>query len=1724
MCSITFVMSTSAIFDGETASANIAYATSDQVFVFSHQTPSPVANTLEQLAKNNVQNIFSTSPTIQTFPAAIDPITRLHALLSTGALVSVLASSRSLLSSIPHLFKFSSGQNALVLHIAAEHKTHTSSFGDFSDVMAVRQIGLALLSSSSVQEAHDLAAIAHAASVKTHTPFLHFFDSRRVSTESTTIDTLSGSTLSQLISEADITAYRANLSHHQATLPTPVYLRYKQRTSSTFAESAPSIASTVLSVMTQFADLTGRRYLPLEYIGHSQATSVIVAMGAGATVVEHAVRALLQTDPENRIGLLRIRLYRPWSNADFLAAVPETATRIAVLEPTTDYTSMWNPVFLDVAATYQANGNNNVVVVSGRYGVEELDFSPRAAAAVFEHLQTEKDSVRRFIVGGEAKAEEPDMVVIPVEPRHGSIVDALPKGSRQAVVVSGQSVGSAQELAVVLGEAIAAGEEAEGKTVQVYSVPYGEGANVSHVRYLPKRLVPVPSLIVDADVVVIRDPVSTNAAEAIGRLAEGGSIVLCGPWSDNVKAVSAAVPAAIKRAIASKKAGLFVTDVSGYGEQIEDAALLVVLAELLFRNSPNARERAMEVVRFRFPRHVLQIETTTANKLKVPEDWANAFSSDSGTTVTNGRARNPQQQESVRLPVETPYVRLLDQVFQDRLNLANAINTASIWTPNTANPSASNPEFGYGLLLAQIQQRDRLVDLVQQTLNDATIPTPADLHKQLSQWLLAVRPANKKPSAHHKIVAIVDGVLPLLEAHRTVHPRIVEIYSQRKHLIPKSNWLLGSDTWSYDLGQSGLHHVVASGENINLLIVDTTPYSHPVDRERSKKDIGLYAMSFGSAYVASVAIYSSFTGVLNVLMEADSFPGPSVVLAYLPQPPGNPTAIDVLKDTKLAVDSGAWPLYRWDPRLEDEGRDPFSLDSERIRRDLEDFLERENHLSTLVAQQLDLSSSLVSSLESDVTRRHEELKRKSREDYARLLSGLSGEATGPPLTVLFGSDNGNAEGVAKKVAARAKTRGLKVKLMAMDDFSDPRELAGETNVVIVCCTAGQGEFPSNAREFWKTLNALTAADVTLADTRFAVFGLGDSHYWPRPEDAHYYNKPGKLIDAKLDALGAGKLTELGLGDDQDPDGFETGFQAWAPELWKALGVADVEADVEPPKFSDENNKLVSNYLRGTIAQELLDESTGGMKESDTKILKHHGSYMQDDRDLREERRKMGLEKAFSFMIRVRVPGGVATPAQWLALDELADQYAGHALKMTTRQAFQFHGVLKRNLKTSIRVINKALLSTLAACGDVNRNIMVNPNPHQSQLHAIVYDFSIRLMNHLAPRTSAYHEIWLDDKQVAGNAVQDFEPLYGPTYLPRKFKVVVAVPPSNDVDVYAHDLGYIAIVDNQGELAGYNVTVGGGMGMTHNNSKTYPRTADVVGFCTPDQAIDVGEKVLLVQRDYGDRTNRKHARFKYTIDDRGIDWFKGELESRLGYTLQPARPFHFTDNADRYGWTRGTDGRWHFCIYIENGKVKDWPDFPVKTGLRELAKWHRGDFRLTPNQHLIIANVPEEDLERTKAHLAQYKMDNLNFTGLRLNAMACVALPTCGLAMAESERYLPTLVTKLEETIEEAGLRDDAITIRMTGCPNGCARPYLAEIAFVGKAPGAYNLYLGGGHKGERLNKLYRESLKEDQILEEVRPIIRRYAKERNEGEAFGDWVIRAGYVKATTAGKNFHEL
>lgn len=554
----------------------------------------------------------------------------------------------------------------------------------------------------------------------------------------------------------------------------------------------------------------------------------------------------------------------------------------------------------------------------------------------------------------------------------------------------------------------------------------------------------------------------------------------------------------------------------------------------------------------------------------------------------------------------------------------------------------------------------------------------------------------------------------------------------------------------------------------------------------------------------------------------------------------------------------------------------------------------------------------------------------------------------------------------------------------------------------------------------------------------------------------------------------------------------------------------------------EDIKRNSNYLRGSLEETLKDPITGSIPEDDNRLMKHHGSYMQDDRDLRTERNKQKLEPAYQFMLRVRASGGVVTPAQWLMMDSISHKYGNDTIRLTTRQSFQLHGVLKWNLKNTIREVNEALLSTLAACGDVNRNVMCNPNPYQSDVHAQVYEWACKVSEHLDPKTRAYHEIWLDEEKIIDSNEVEPEPIYGAVYLPRKFKIGIAVPPSNDVDVFSQDLGFIAVVEND-VLLGFNVSVGGGMGMTHGDDKTYPQVSKVIGFCTPEQMIDVAEKTVTIQRDYGDRAVRKHARFKYTIDDRGLQWFVDELHERLGWQLQTVRPFHFDHNGDRYGWVTGDNGKSHLTLFIQNGRIMDDGDYQLMTGLREIAKIHDGDFRLTANQNLIIGNVSSRKKKKIEELIERYQLTaGAHYSALRRNSMACVSLPTCGMAMAEAERYLPELIDKIEPILEEAGLRDEDIVIRMTGCPNGCARPALAEISFIGKAPGKYNMYLGGSFTGHRLNKLYKENIGEEEILNSLRPMVNQYAKERIAGEHFGDFVIRAGYVAEVLDGMQFH--
>ncbi len=559
--------------------------------------------------------------------------------------------------------------------------------------------------------------------------------------------------------------------------------------------------------------------------------------------------------------------------------------------------------------------------------------------------------------------------------------------------------------------------------------------------------------------------------------------------------------------------------------------------------------------------------------------------------------------------------------------------------------------------------------------------------------------------------------------------------------------------------------------------------------------------------------------------------------------------------------------------------------------------------------------------------------------------------------------------------------------------------------------------------------------------------------------------------------------------------------------------------VEGKHADNERLKLESNYLRGTIVEDLADRITGGFTPDNYQLIRTHGMYQQDDRDIRAERQKQKLEPLHNVMLRARMPGGIIKPEQWLAIDKFADDYTSYgSIRLTTRQTFQFHGVLKPNIKLMHQTLNSIGIDSIATAGDVNRNVLCTSNPVESELHQEAYEWATKISEHLLPQTKAYAEIWLDAEKVETTE----EPILGKSYLPRKFKTTVVVPPKNDIDVHANDMNFVAIAEN-GKLVGFNLLVGGGLAMTHGDKSTYPRKADDFGFLPLDKTLDVAAAVVTVQRDWGNRVNRKNAKTKYTLDRVGIDTFKAEVEKRAGVKFTESRPYEFTSRGDDFGWIEGFDGKHHLTLFVENGRLLDFLNKPLKTGVAEIAKVHKGDFRMTANQNLIIAGVDTAD----KAQIEKLARDHGlldNISNQRLNSMACVAFPTCPLAMAEAERYLPGLVTDVETILKKHDVADDHVILRVTGCPNGCGRAMLAEIGLVGKGPGKYNMYLGGNQAGTRVPKLYQENVDETSILTIIDELVARWSNERNEGEAFGDFTIRAGIVAEVKVSKrDFHD-
>lgn len=548
--------------------------------------------------------------------------------------------------------------------------------------------------------------------------------------------------------------------------------------------------------------------------------------------------------------------------------------------------------------------------------------------------------------------------------------------------------------------------------------------------------------------------------------------------------------------------------------------------------------------------------------------------------------------------------------------------------------------------------------------------------------------------------------------------------------------------------------------------------------------------------------------------------------------------------------------------------------------------------------------------------------------------------------------------------------------------------------------------------------------------------------------------------------------------------------------------------VEGKKAENERIKGDSNFLRGTIADDLNDRMTGGFTADNFQLIRFHGMYQQDDRDIRAERQKQKLEPLHNVMLRARMPGGVITPTQWLAIDKFAQDHTSYgSIRLTTRQTFQFHGVLKPNIKLMHQTLNSIGIDSIATAGDVNRNVLCTTNPVESEVHQEAYEWAKKISEHLLPKTKAYAEIWLDGEKVESTE----EPILGSQYLPRKFKTTVVIPPQNDVDVHANDLNFVAIAEG-GKLVGFNVLVGGGLAMTHGDTSTYPRRADDFGFVPLDKTLDVAAAVVTTQRDWGNRVNRKNAKTKYTLDRVGIDTFKAEVEKRAEHTFEPSRDYEFTGRGDRFGWVEGVDGKYHLTVFIENGRLLDYPGKPLKSGVAKIAEIHKGDFRMTANQNLIIAGVAEADKTLIEDIARNHGLIDDGVSKQRKDSMACVAFPTCPLAMAEAERYLPGLIDDVDAILAKHNVADESIILRVTGCPNGCGRAMLAELGLVGKGPGKYNMYLGGNTEGTRIPKLYKDGIDEATILSEIDSLVGRWATEKQENECFGDYVIRAGIV------------
>lgn len=1683
---------------------------------------------------------------------------------------SLLIPSSRLIEAVPAIVQSLETKTPTVYHVIIEpyhsQKDVVSPLSSgWDNLLSLSDTGAAILVSTNPQSAHDIALIAHAAALLSGSTVVHALDGNAGACSA--------------ISQVAI----ASLGKVQGIVNTAM----KTGASTSFNFQSFPLQQAVSLAFELVNDALGADYAPFTYSGSSTAEKILFHVGALTQPLSASIN--MQQSSKTPIGAVTTHCIRPWLNESLLSSLPSSTKKLAVLSPRigkTDADHVYDcRFFADAAAALQLGGVGNTITLkrisislSRNHPVDMYSSLLGLACQVcYSIASTDSDIVRcnSHSAVNSCHAEKQTSTNLQRCNLNFSVaiwdvnLDSSLLVDRAGLLVNAAAKYFGRQATTAFVEVDFNSSPASSVTCTTLTAKLEETSTDSVDGMYDTIILGNTSLLF------------LSQYNLISQLKYGGKVVLISTWTEEELAFQ--LPESFFQELSRTGSTLHViapmhsvndTEV----EEVFGGANCLQAGYIALLTLPNSLSRDDLQHDFHSKIVGLSPHEEVQSTSSLVERWTYALKTritlnrgDSYQTllpppiraaqfvslaiadslVNEPGAESFEGQQGNR--ASRAYVELLNGLFGDRVVLADAVASKSLFFESYAPESdaltrvrslfTDGTELCYGIYLARLHHRNQLLKMVQNMVKDKTCELSEPLRSTLTEWI------NHRDDSvvSKKLADSITKQLSELLLH-THDNKVDDLYQSREYFVKPSRWIIGGDAWARDIGFSGLHHIIASGEDVNVLVPETDIFSVPQPELRSKgqlkRDIALYAMNYGGVYVASISLYANTEHAIKALAEADAYPGPSIVVAYAPdviqlqqiscQEHSDPIKVLTsvyqrqlqINESKAAVASGAWPLFRYNPKgknliagakqnYDRTCDDPmFSLDSSILRKDIEAFLSRQSQLSVL---------------SGDTPAPHPE---ESRSVAARLVS-LQEElhASSPgriqridmKMLVLFGSDSGNGLSLAEKFSRKASMRGVSDVRCLEANSVTLDSLAEEDVIVFILSTAGQGEMCGNAINFWN--NVRKAKSGSLKHLRYGIFGLGDSHYWGKgtEDSVKYFCKPARDMGDILKSHGATQLIEIGFGDDQHENGYMSTWMTWHEEIFNILGVTptDDEEEITGKQLVDEDVKSTSQYLRGHITRSLQDKSTAAILPEDAKLTKFHGIYMQDDRDVRQSLEDAGKERAYSFMVRVGIPGGVCTPKQYLCMDKLADTHANGTLKLTTRQAYQLHGVLKWNLKDSIKGINKALMDTLAACGDVCRNVMANPNPYQSEVHAEVLDFARRLSAHLKPKTTAYHEIWLDKKMVAGDAHTDIEPLYGPTYLPRKFKVAIAVPPMNDVDVFAHCLGYIAIVEN-GKLVGWNVSVGGGMGMTHGNTRTYPRLADLLGFVTPEQAIEVGEKVMLVQRDYGDRVNRKHARLKYTVDDHGISWYREQVEAMVGYKLLPARPFTFESNSDRFGWTLGVDGKHHYGMFIENGRIRDTESFKLKTALRELAQMHKGDFRLTANQNLIVGSVAPADRPAIEALFSKYGIDN-RYTGLRLNSIACVALPTCGLAMAESERYLPKLIDKIDAILERERLSSDAIVIRMSGCPNGCSRPYVAEIALVGKAPGTYNLYLGGGFSGNRLAKLYKESVGEEDILKELDFIISSYARDRLSNEHFGDFVIRKKIVAPTLAGCLFHE-